>query len=350
IAVGLEIRENELLVSLAGLEKLTVLTGLLQLVNNPSLADLSALLGVTSIKGTLQIVNNPSLVSLHGLDNIDYATVNILTITDCGKLSDCSVPAICDYLNFGSNSTLAANATGCNSKREVISSDAACAPNFASQTKSLWKTEQGRWLLALAAAAVLAAIGAWFFYRQRQRTRLLQLRIAIAQDIHDEAGVGLTKIGLTAQVAVLSQPSGNEDLQQKLEAIVAETRNVSASLGEVLFAVNPRYDRFEAVQAWLREWSRRFLEDARMEVDFDFPKSKHDPVLPPEIKRNLLLICKEALNNAVKYSGSERVQLGFSLDENGRNYVLRVQVFGRGFSPEAVGVFSNGIEGMERRA
>ncbi len=87
-----------------------------------------------------------------------------------------------------------------------------------------------------------------------------------------------------------------------------------------------------------------------MEAEFDLPKSRFDPVLPPEVKRNLLLILKEVLNNVVKYSGSERVHITFSLDESGRGYLLRVQDFGRGFSEEGVGALSNGIAGMRNRA
>ncbi len=220
---------------------------------------------------------------------------------------------------------------------------------------------QRTWVQVLAGLLLIGLIS-WVvarFYSLRLRQRIAALerqrelegiRRRIAQDIHDEAGAGLTKIGLTAQVAAHLPPSDGNALKQKLDAILVETRNVSARLAEVLFAVNPRYDHFEAVQAWLREWSHRFLEDAGMEAEYDFPKSKYDPVLSPEVKRNLLLICKEALNNAVKYSGSARVRIRFSLDEKGRRYTLEVQDFGRGFSPEAVGAFSNGIAGMKGRA
>jgi signal transduction histidine kinase/streptogramin lyase len=220
---------------------------------------------------------------------------------------------------------------------------------------------QRTWVQVLA-GLLLTGLISWVvarFYSLRLRQRIAELerqrelegvRRRIAQDIHDEAGAGLTKIGLTAQVAAHLPPSEGNALKQKLDAILAETRNVSARLSEVLFAVNPRYDHFEAVQAWLREWCRRFVEDAGMEVDFDFPKSGHDPVLTPEVKRNLLLICKEALNNAVKYSGSERLRLSLYLDKNGRNYTLQVEDFGRGFSPEAVSPMSNGLVGMRRRA
>lgn len=184
---------------------------------------------------------------------------------------------------------------------------------------------------------------------ERQR-ELENIRRRIAQDIHDEAGAGLTKIGLTAQVAAHLPPSENTELKRRLDAILTETRTVSARLSEVLFAVNPRYDRLEAIQAWLREWSGRFLEDTGMTAEFDLPKSRFDPVLSPEVKRNLLLILKESLNNAVKYAGSEQVTITLSLDESSRNYLLRVQDFGRGFQFDEVTAFSNGIAGMRNRA
>lgn len=67
-----------------------------------------------------------------------------------------------------------------------------------------------------------------------------------------------------------------------------------------------------------------------------------------ETRKNLYLICKEAINNSVKYSGGKNLKVHFS---NPARNILRVMVTddGAGFNPEA-GAEGNGLRNMKYRA
>ncbi|MBK8557756.1 MAG: hypothetical protein IPL65_19320 [Lewinellaceae bacterium] len=66
-----------------------------------------------------------------------------------------------------------------------------------------------------------------------------------------------------------------------------------------------------------------------------------------EKRRNLYLIFKEALNNAIKYSRCKSMQVGLEVVEN--DLVLRIADDGIGFVPDLV-ERGNGLDNMLKRA
>ena len=96
----------------------------------------------------------------------------------------------------------------------------------------------------------------------------------------------------------------------------------------------------EFAEAFLSESSIRY----RVETPETFPG---DFRVLSEIRRHLLLVVKESLSNAVKHSGASEVHLSFQL--SGSAFTIEIQDNGRGFSPEAVSSFGNGLKNMEQR-
>lgn len=212
-------------------------------------------------------------------------------------------------------------------------------------------------VLVLLSAFTVFAYNRWTNQRLRlrladlERERALEnLRLDIAQDIHDEVGSALTKISLSAQFAAMLPELTAPDFREKLRQIGAEARNVALQLGEIVFAINPRYDRFGEVQAYFREKGREFLEEAQISSRFDLPPAPGNPAVPPHVKRQLYMLYRECLNNIVKHAGAQSVGITFRLDENERNYLLEIRDDGKGFDPENTRRFGSGLKGMHTRA
>ncbi len=105
---------------IAGIDALTDLTGLDKLTSIPLLVSLTALENVTSFNGDIWIWNNDALTSLVGLGNLDLTGIFELRITSNPNLSICALPNICNYLTYFGYSTIADNATNCNSAQEIL--------------------------------------------------------------------------------------------------------------------------------------------------------------------------------------------------------------------------------------
>lgn len=146
--------ESTSLTSLNGLQMLSTINGSFTIYNNSSLSDYGHLIGLTAIDGHLNIIENPIPTNLAGYDNLTTISGDLqilgnpsLTtlvgldhevdifggaiITDNLSLTNCSVQAICDYINNSPGAIfIANNSNGCLNDAEV---DAICADEAATE-------------------------------------------------------------------------------------------------------------------------------------------------------------------------------------------------------------------------
>ncbi len=126
---SLLIYDNPSLTSLQGLENIDSIDNDLSLgaysdnigtyIGNGMLNDLSALQGLNYLGGTLAILGNQNLNNIDFLSG--FNTITGLEIIDNSNLSICNLPAICNYLSNGGNSTLSGNAPSCNDALDILS-------------------------------------------------------------------------------------------------------------------------------------------------------------------------------------------------------------------------------------
>jgi signal transduction histidine kinase len=87
-------------------------------------------------------------------------------------------------------------------------------------------------------------------------------------------------------------------------------------------------------------------------LDFRNDTGLRDVELSMEHRKNLYLICKEAVNNAMKYSGCKTLTV--KLLKEKRVLIARVSDDGSGFDTlsltEGLGESKNGLRNMKRRA
>lgn len=216
---------------------------------------------------------------------------------------------------------------------------------------------QRRTLQVAGVALLLLALGAgiWRLSRQRMRRRLAQVerersleaeRLRIARDIHDRVGAKLTKIGL--QNEMVGREEGLPAACQTLVQEVAETtRETIQSMDEIVWAINPRNDTLENSINYLIHYTREFLRPAGVSYKLALPLELPDVSLTGEVRHNLFMAFKEALNNAVKHGRPQRVTLALA-SADGR-LVMTVEDDGCGFTPGAGRAEGDGLENMRQR-
>jgi signal transduction histidine kinase/ligand-binding sensor domain-containing protein len=178
---------------------------------------------------------------------------------------------------------------------------------------------------------------------ERERTR-------IAQDIHDDLGSSLTRIILLSQSARgdLDSP----DLAGKdLDRIYDTARNLTRSLDEIVWAVNPRHDTLDSLATYLGKFAQDFLGAANIRCRLDLPVSVPAWPLTAETRHNVFLAFKEALNNAVKHAQATEVRVSLTLQQSA--FTLIVEDNGHGFSvpaaPAQTTDTEDGLQNMRKR-
>jgi ligand-binding sensor domain-containing protein/signal transduction histidine kinase len=206
----------------------------------------------------------------------------------------------------------------------------------------VWQRWWARLLLVLTALALF-----YSFYRYRL-TSLLQverLRTRIATDLHDDIGSSLSQIALLSEVA-RRQPGGL-DSAEPLTGIADLSRELVDSMSDIVWAIDPDQDRVGDLAHRMRRFAADLFTRDGLELRLDMPGDGHDFPIGADVRRQVFLVFKESLHNALRHSGCTRVDVQFRSDAGFLK--LRIADNGSGFDPRSAGR-GHGLASMRARA
>lgn len=179
-----------------------------------------------------------------------------------------------------------------------------------------------------------------------QQKNLLDIRNNIAKDLHDEIGSTLTSINILSLVS--GQALENNPLQAKemLSQIATQSKTVQQNMSDIVWAIRPDNEKIEALSARMREFAGNVLESQNIKVNFDVDEGLLLKALPIQSRKEVLLIFKEVINNIVKHSGANEVQINWRETKN--NYELVVADNGKWKGGQSS--TGTGIKSMNERA
>jgi signal transduction histidine kinase len=198
-----------------------------------------------------------------------------------------------------------------------------------------WQTMWFR-VLTIVVLVLAASGGVWFETRRRLHRKLERLerqralereRARIARDIHDDLGASLTRITMLSQVAHEVEPEPARAVAS-LDQIFGTARELTRSLDEIVWAVNPKHDTLESLAGYLGKFTQDYLRAAQIRCRLDVPMQLPAWVLTSEVRHNLYLAVKEALHNVVKHANATEVRITLALAEN--RFAWEVEDNGRG--------------------
>ena len=203
------------------------------------------------------------------------------------------------------------------------------------------------WFRALLGAAGVALLWGTYRYRRAQRQQLARVRDRIAKDLHDDIGSTLSSIRIFSEVAQGQLAGGHPQTVALLQRISTNASTLAESMQDIIWTIKPSPDGLPDVVSRMREFGLRLTEAKGiafvMSVEEPFPVLR----LTLEQRRNLYLIFKESLNNAVKYAACTRLTVALSV--RGRQLQLLVEDDGQGFDPATVRA-GNGLANLRARA
>src|SRR6202030_2150849 len=138
-------------------------------------------------------------------------------------------------------------------------------------------------------------------------------RARIAQDIHDELGASLTKIHKLAEMMVRHKPE--EDNTVNLSKTISNTaRDTIQTMDEIVWAVNPKNDTLKEMADYLVFFTEDFLRPSGIDCCLEVPLNLPGIPVTAEVRHNVFMVVKEALNNAVKHAAAGQIRFGLDHD------------------------------------
>jgi signal transduction histidine kinase len=182
---------------------------------------------------------------------------------------------------------------------------------------------------------------------QTERQRALEEeRTRIARDLHDDLGAALTQIRFLSAVESRDQ-AVPEETRAQLRQVSDKSNQLVTSLDEIVWAINPANDSVPNLAQYLCHVAEEFFRPTpvrcRMEVDESLPTI----ALTSEVRHNLYLAVREAMNNIAKHSQATEVWL--RIQKHDHNLAIVVEDNGRGFAETARAEAGEGLRNMRQR-
>jgi len=198
---------------------------------------------------------------------------------------------------------------------------------------------------------ILAGMGLLYIlynYRIGQLKRMMRIRTKISQDLHDDVGSSLSGISLMSEIARQQLENDNfKDARQSLDKISSNSGEVLTMMSDIVWAINPKNDTFEKIIARLKSYAKNATSPHGIHLHFNVEKDLQSQNLPMSERKNIYLICKEAIFNATRYAACQNIY--FYLERTDRHVYIRIVDDGRGFDSNSV-YEGNGLHNMKARA
>ena len=168
----------------------------------------------------------------------------------------------------------------------------------------------------------------------------------ITADLHDDLGASLSSLQINSAVAQKLFDKNPLEAKKILVKIESQAKQISENIGDIIWSLKPSKDEFMSLSTRIKKITSEILGSSDIHYGLLLDPSIDAEITDFSARKNIILICKEALNNILKHSQAKEVCV--LLQKRKDFYFLEIEDDGIGFSDEMKK--GNGVANMKRRA
>lgn len=204
---------------------------------------------------------------------------------------------------------------------------------------------------------MLILISVYIIINLNERQRKLRLKIKLeeqfkirkqtAEDFHDDIGNKLTRISVLSEVLSSMTDKGDIEKRAIIQKIKTNVNELYIGTKDILWSLNPKNDTLGELLSHIKEFGYEMFDDTAIHFREETFVQDTEKRLSLEMSRNILMIFKEAINNALKYSKADQVLFTAKMNNN----ILEIQLRDNGIGFDlATAKNGHGMNNMQVRA
>jgi signal transduction histidine kinase len=185
-------------------------------------------------------------------------------------------------------------------------------------------------------------------HQTEQHLQAEKLRAEIAGNLHDDIGTTLSSTSIFTEL--LNKELLNNASPRALKLLSRIKYNLLAvqlNMHDIVWAINPENDSLDAMLFKLQEYASDILDANGIALRCSIAPIAKPRLVPMNVRKELLLIFKEAFNNIVRHAQAHEVALTIRVAESA--LAVAIGDDGKGFSGKPNGE-GNGLKNMKLRA
>lgn len=195
---------------------------------------------------------------------------------------------------------------------------------------------------------LLGLLSFWVFrsYKLKQRLRIEKFRNKVAADLHDDVGSTLSSIAMYSEVIKSKTKDVLPETVPMLENMTNSSSQLIEAMSDIVWTINPKNNTFQSLLQRIREFAGELCE--AKDIDFEFSQKGElvNLKLNMDASQNLYLVMKEAINNSLKYSGCNMLNLEIIKEPKKLSFAIIDD--GKGFDTDNPNI-GNGVTNMKER-
>lgn len=168
----------------------------------------------------------------------------------------------------------------------------------------------------------------------RKHDELNRQRDMISNDLHDDTGATLSSLYLYSSIAESVVEKDGKAAREHIRRISDGLRQVMEQMNDIIWAVRRDEYSEKTFSSYIKDYYYELMDAAGVQCVYDVDKALEGRLTNISLRRNLLLITKEVINNAMKHSGASHINLSFRPES--QYAVLTIADNGSGFNPAIV--------------
>ncbi|HKI46464.1 MAG TPA: 7TM diverse intracellular signaling domain-containing protein [Balneolales bacterium] len=178
------------------------------------------------------------------------------------------------------------------------------------------------------------------------RRNMEKIRNKIAQDLHDDIGSTLSSILLYSNSAKSKGSIINSEAIERFAKISNIASSMMDEMSDIVWAINPVQDSMDKILKRMHYYAAPLANSRDIRFKFISDDDIQYLHLSMEKRKNLFLIFKESVTNALKYSNGATICVRLYRSDGYLHMIIKDD--GSGFS--SVSEQGNGLKNMEMRA
>ena len=202
------------------------------------------------------------------------------------------------------------------------------------------------WWFYFSVSLVIILITYYLYYlRERSRKDIEKLRIKIATDLHDDVGANLTKIALYSESMHKLSEKSVYPTPDKLNRVKELSRKSIDSMSDIVWAIDTRNNKVRDLLNKVDDFFHDVNTKMNFNVNFNHYNIDPENNIKMDVRKNIFLIIKEFVTNAIKYSKCDTIFVTIQNDES-----FSLEIWDNGKPSKSEKKTGNGLKNIKMRA
>jgi signal transduction histidine kinase len=172
-------------------------------------------------------------------------------------------------------------------------------------------------------------------------------RLRIANDLHDDIGASLSSLQIYSAIAEKAVADNPAKTIEMLQYIAALSKQLLENMSDIVWSMKSAGDNNTTLETKIKNFGAELLSDKNIDFTYSVAADTETFLNGIAIRKNILLLIKEAMHNMAKYSGAANAKLLMCIIKT--DLVLEISDNGAGF--DSTKQFAgNGLKNMTYRA